>query len=483
MDGAPRVRIAPSPTGDPHVGTAYVALFNWAVARANGGKFVLRIDDTDRTRYRAESEAAIQRSLEWLGLDWDEGPDHGGPHAPYRQSERLAIYREKVDELLEKGAAYRCFCTAERLAEMREKQRAAKESGGYDRRCRRLPKEEVQKHLDAGTDHVVRLAVPFAGATTFTDELRGPITVQNKEVDDQVLMKSDGFPTYHLANVVDDIAFGITHVTRAEEWIISTPKHVMLYEAFGAPLPRFYHVPLLRNTDGSKISKRKNPVSLEFYREEGYLPEALCNFLANMGWSSPSGEEIFDRDHFRDEFRLEKIHLGSPVFDMTKLEWMNGVYLRQLSPEQLTERLSSEGFLPDGADAEGVAAILPLVAERLHRLGDFKEMTSYYFGDPDPIAAEDLAPKKLEPADGARLLHALAARLDELSPWELDGVDAALEAVREELEFKKPQLFMPFRAALTGRKNTPPITEVAVLLGKDRVVQRLRAAAEIAEQG
>ncbi|MEM7264094.1 MAG: glutamate--tRNA ligase, partial [Planctomycetota bacterium] len=283
MAASPRVRIAPSPTGDPHVGTAYVALFNRAFANANGGSFLLRIDDTDRTRYQADSERQIFEALQWLGLDWDEGPDRGGPHAPYRQSERQDLYRGKVDELVEKKAAYHCFCSPERMAELREQQRAAKQDPGYDGHCRDLADDEIERQLAAGTPHVVRLRVPDTGQTVVQDELRDPIVFENSAIDDQILMKSDGFPTYHLANCVDDIAMGITHVMRAEEWITSTPKHVLIYQAFDAELPKFFHVPLLRNADKTKISKRKNPVSLTFYREQGYLPEALINYLATLG--------------------------------------------------------------------------------------------------------------------------------------------------------------------------------------------------------
>ncbi|MCI0652257.1 MAG: glutamate--tRNA ligase [Planctomycetes bacterium] len=473
----PRVRIAPSPTGDPHVGTAYVALFNSTFARANGGTFLLRIDDTDRTRYRADSERAIMESLRWLGIRWDEGPDVGGPHAPYRQSERGDIYRRRAEEMVARGAAYRCFCTAERLERMRAAQRADKRFAGYDRACRGLSAAEVERLRAEGKPHVIRLLVPLDGSTAVHDELHGQIVVANAEIDDQVLFKSDGFPTYHLANCADDIAMGITHVIRAEEWIISTPKHVLIYRALGAPLPRFYHVPLLRNADKSKISKRKNPVSLDYYRRQGYLPEALLNFLANMGWASPEGKEIFDREHFARHFRPEDIHLGGPVFDLEKLRWMNGVYIRALPPAELVERLRSEGFLPAAADAASVGRVLPLVAERLHLLSEFEELTRFYFAEPGAIAVAELGPLKGGAAGCARLLAEAGAALARVGRWEGGEIEPVLETARAALAASKPELFMPLRLALTGRKDSPPILEVMQVLGKDKVLARLALAA------
>lgn len=476
----PRVRIAPSPTGDPHVGTAYVALFNRTWATSQGGQFLLRIDDTDRSRYQASSEEQIFAALRWLGLDWDEGPDVGGPCAPYRQSERQEIYVEKVAELIENGAAYRCFCTQERLAALREEQNAKKERLGYDGCCRDLDRAAGAERAAAGETHVVRLRVPSGGSTVFRDELRGEVEIQNAEIDDQVLLKSDGFPTYHLANVVDDIAFGITEVVRAEEWLISTPKHVLLYRAFGHELPRFFHVPLLRNQDKSKISKRKNPVSLTWFREQGYLPEALLNFLALMGWASPSGEEVFDLAHFTEHFRLEKISLGAPVFDLEKLDWVNGQHLRKLSPDELFDRLEREGMLAEGIDREGLAAILPVVVERLHKLTDVAEKTRWFFGDPEPYEAEALTPPKGELSAVPVTLAAVATQLAEVSPWEHPAIEAALEVVRADLDLKKPQLFMPLRIALTGRKDSPGIFEVMEALGSERSVARIQAAQALA---
>ncbi|MEE2858044.1 MAG: glutamate--tRNA ligase [Planctomycetota bacterium] len=474
-----RVRIAPSPTGDPHVGTAYVALFNRTHARQSAGQFLLRIDDTDRTRYQATSEEKIFEALGWLGLDWDEGPDCGGPCAPYRQSERNQIYRSHTDLLLERGAAYRCFCSPERLAEVRQGQKQRKERFGYDGACRDLDAGDSQKRASAGDPHVIRLRVPETGETRFIDQIRGEIVVQNAEIDDQVLIKSDGFPTYHLANVVDDIEFGITDVLRAEEWLISTPKHVLIYQALEQPLPRFFHVPLLRNADQSKISKRKNPVSLDWFREQGYLKEALLNFLALMGWSPPDEEEVFDLDRFQQEFRIEDISTGAPVFDLTKLDWLNGMHIRKLDLEQLLQRIADEGFLPQGVTPSQAAAVLPLVVERMVRLADFETKTTWFFSQPEPPTAEDLVPRKGSPEQSLEALQATSGLLNSDLPFQGEAIAEALDGLLAEKQWKKPLLFMPLRFALTSRSDSPDLIEVMVVLGRDRVIERIERAIEI----
>ncbi|HUZ93545.1 MAG TPA: glutamate--tRNA ligase, partial [Edaphobacter sp.] len=382
-----RVRIAPSPTGDPHVGTAYIGLLNFIYARQRGGKFVLRIEDTDRTRFVSTSEQMIFDTLRWLGLGWDEGPDVGGPYGPYRQSERTEIYRQHADLLLANGTAYRCFCTAEELDAARKQQIAAKLPPRYPGTCRHLTTEQIEANLAANKPFVIRMAVPIEGATTFRDELRGDITFEHSTIDDQVLMKSDGFPTYHLANVVDDHLMHITDVIRAEEWISSTPKHVLLYNAFGWQLPRFWHMPLLRNIDKSKISKRKNPVSLIYYRQAGFLPEALINFLGLMGGGMPSPtpieivngakeSEIFSLDDMIERFEVPNIRLGGPVFDLTKLRWLNSEYIRALSPDAFYTALRST-ILSDAYLRE----IAPLIQQRVETLGQFGDLTSFFFRD------------------------------------------------------------------------------------------------------
>ncbi len=475
MSAAVRTRIAPSPTGDPHVGTAYVALFNYALARHNEGRFVLRIEDTDRQRSTAASERQILDALRWLGLDWDEGPDVGGDFGPYRQSERTAIYRERVDELVARGAAYPCFCTRERLDALRAEQKAAKGRLGYDRLCRTLGHEEAERRCAAGEEHVIRLAMPTEGETVAHDLLRGDIAIANEQVDDQVLLKSDGYPTYHLANVVDDHLMQISHVIRAEEWISSLPKHVQLYRAFDWELPVFCHLPLLRNSDTSKISKRKNPVSLDHYRQAGILPEALLNYLALMGWTMPDERDQFTLDEFVREFRLDAISLGGPVFDLDKLTWLNGKYLRDLTTDALLSRLRGNVLSDDY-----LSAILPLVQERIDTLADFIAYADFFFvGE---VRFEDSALPKLiakgstpqETAKALRLL--LEEHLDAILEWDAATIEAAMRTFCETHEWTPKELFMPIRVAVTGRTATPPLFETMAVLGKARCRRRLRLA-------
>jgi glutamyl-tRNA synthetase len=477
MSNTVRTRIAPSPTGDPHVGTAYVALFNLALARQHGGQFVLRIEDTDRERSTAASERMILEALQWLGLEWDEGPDVGGPHGPYRQSERTEIYREHVEQLVANGAAYPCFCTRERLDALRAEQRAAKAQLGYDGLCRSLDPSAAARRVAAGEEHVVRLAMPTEGETVAVDLLRGEITIANAQVDDQVLMKSDGHPTYHLANVVDDHLMGITHVIRAEEWISSLPKHVRLYEAFGWDLPVFCHLPLLRNADKSKISKRKNPVSIKHYETAGILPEALVNYLAQMGWTMPDERDQFTLDEFITEFRLEDISLGGPVFDIDKLKWLNGKYLRDLSVEELAARLHGGPLSNDY-----LLRILPLVSERIDSLADFVPYAGFFFSgdvDYDPKALPKLVAKGRTPPQTAKAFRLLLeGHLDAVAVWDAEAIEAALRCFCDEGDWSPKELFMPVRIAVTGRTATPPLFETMEVLGKERCRWRLRQAIE-----
>ncbi len=474
-----RTRIAPSPTGDPHVGTAYVALFNLALARKTGGRFVLRIEDTDRVRSNPESERMIFDSLRWLGLEWDEGPDVGGPFGPYRQSERSQIYREHVERLVASGAAYPCFCTKERLDALREEQRRAKASiMGYDGHCRSIPPEEAARRRAAGEPHVIRLAMPREGETVVNDLLRGEIRFANAQVDDQILLKSDGFPTYHLANVVDDHLMEITHVIRAEEWISSLPKHVRLYEAFGWEPPVFCHLPLLRNADKSKISKRKNPVSLNFYRRAGYLPEALLNYLALMGWAMPDEREEFTLEEFIQTFDPEKISLGGPVFDLEKLTWLNGRYLRGLGEREWLGRLRG-GILSD----DYLLQVIPLVRERVDTLADFADYAGFFFTgavEYDEAARSRLVVKGTTPPQSAKILRTLVEeRLDPILEWNAATVEQALRGFCEARELKPKELFMPVRVAVTGRTATPPLFETMAVLGKEICRFRLRRAMEV----
>ena len=469
-----RVRIAPSPTGDPHVGTAYIGLLNYIYAKQRGGQFVLRIEDTDRARFVAASEQMIFDALHWLGLTWDEGPDVGGPYGPYRQSERTAIYREHVALLLANGSAYKSFETAEELEAMRKSQLAAKLPPRYNGAHRELTPQQIAAFEAEGRPSVVRLKVPVEGETTFRDELRGPITFSHNNVDDQILLKSDGFPTYHLANVVDDHLMQITDVIRAEEWISSTPKHVLLYQAFGWDLPKFWHMPLLRNLDKSKISKRKNPVSLVYYRQSGFLPQAVLNFLGLMGGGMPAGTdkavpvEIFDLPRMLEQFDFGKISLGGPVFDLVKLKWLNGEYIRALNPEEFFQQLRAT-ILSDAY----LRQIAPLVQTRIETLGQFGDLADFLLRDDVMPPPEAFLPKKrtLEEtlAFAAEQLIALEA-----CDWTTEALDAALRAVGAARDWTVKENFMLLRAILTGRTSSPPLLESLVVFGKARSLDRMR---------
>ncbi|MGE4157771.1 MAG: glutamate--tRNA ligase [Planctomycetota bacterium] len=484
-----RVRIAPSPTGDPHVGTAYIALFNMMFARQHGGQFLLRIEDTDQERSSRASETAIFEALKWLGLHYDEGPDIGGPVGPYRQSERLPLYKKRCEELVSSGKAYRCFCTKERLDELKELQRKMKSGSGYDGHCRYMDPAEVSRRLAAGEPHVVRLRVEKSGKTGYVDGLRGLIEFDNAEVDDQVLLKSDGFPTYHLANVVDDQAMGITHVIRAEEWIPSTPKHLMLYAAFGWEPPQFFHMPLLRNADKSKISKRKNPVSLTWYRESGYLPEALVNFLALQGWSHPSGQDKFTRQEMLESFDITRVGLSGPVFDLEKLGWLNGMYIRELPLPKLRELLKPH--IPEGAhfsDAQ-LTAILPLVQERLRRLDEFHALTSFFHPGPVPVDPESLRVRKKNQPDGvesktpseaAKAIESLIEKCRSFKEFEPAPLETAARDVLAGLEgWKPPEFFMLLRKASTGTTDAPPLFDTLSIIGKETCLNRWEQACRL----
>src|SRR4051794_40203832 len=481
---APRLRVAPSPTGDPHVGTAYMSLFNLAFVRRHGGQFVLRIEDTDRARFRADSEQQIYDTLRWLGLEWDEGPDRGGPFAPYRQSERLDTYQPYVDQLLEAGHAYHCWCTPERLAEMREQQRANKQPTGYDRLCLGKTAEE-RAALGGATDvPVVRMLVPDDAPLTFTDVIRGEVSAPRP--DDQVILKADGFPTYHLAVVVDDHLMGITHVVRGEEWISSTPKHLLLYRWLGFAEPGFAHMPLLRNTDKSKISKRKNPAArLTWFLEEGYLPEALINFLALMGYSQPDGEEIFTFDDMVRDFDWHRVNTVGPVFDLDKLNWLNGHYIRELSVEDLAGRiidhLVRRGVLPSEPTTQQrdlVLAATPLVNERMQVLSDAEGMLGFLLVDEADFAVDPDDAAKVLTDDAEAVLSAAVTALSGLNTWATADIEAALRAsLVEGLGLKPKVAFGAVRVAVTGRRVSPPLFESLELLGRDRSLARLRAAA------
>jgi glutamyl-tRNA synthetase len=460
------------------VGTAYVALFNFAFARRHGGKFILRIEDTDQARSSRESEEAILRSLRWLGLEWDEGPDVGGPHGPYRQSERAAIYREHAQFLLDRNEAYRCFCTPARLEELRKEQRAASKQG-YDGACRNISPEESAARAKNGEAHVIRLKMPRSGETVLGDGLRGNVVISNAQSDDQGLLKSDGLPTYHLANVVDDHLMQVSHVIRAEEWIPSAPKHIRLYEAFGWEQPTFIHLPLLRNNDSnkSKISKRRNPVSLDYYRECGILPEAMLNFLGLMGWSFGEDREKFTLAEMLERFDLtaQSMSLSGPVFDLEKLAWLNGLYIRELSDDALVDRLVEWKL-----NRAEMLRLAPLVRERIRKLDEFVPMVEYFFsGDLDYTAlGTELLPKKREPAETTKILEQLLEAFDAERQWTAERLESLLRSFCERTGWNTKELFMPLRLSLTGRKASPPLFETMATLGRERCRRRLRQAIE-----
>lgn len=469
-----RVRIGPSPTGEPHVGTAYIALFNLAFARKHGGAFVLRIEDTDQDRSDPEWERQIIEGLRWLGLGWDEGPDVGGPHGPYRQSERREIHARYAHELVERGHAYRCFATKEELDALREEQKAKGQPLGYDRRSRDLSPEVVQRELDAGKPYVIRMKAPLSGQTVVRDRLRGEVVFENEGIDDTILLKSDGFPTYHLANVVDDHLMGITHVIRAEEWISSTPKHVLLYDMLEWEPPEFIHMPLLRNADKSKISKRKNPVSILDYRQRGFHPRAVVNYLAMLGWTMPDGREVFSLDEFIQEFSFDRMHLGGPTFDLEKFTWLNGKYFREvLGEDELAELIRSELL---GADR--IRALVPLIRERIDIAEQFVPATDYFFRgevEHDPALFQ---PKRHDLKELEKAIEGFAERIERHTPFTADTLEAAARAYADEIDWKPGDLFMPLRIALTGRKASPPLFDVMVVMGRALCRRRLRGAIE-----
>lgn len=466
-----RTRIAPSPTGDPHVGTAYMALFNWVFARSQGGEFILRIEDTDVARSTPASEQMILDSLRWLNIDWDEGPDVGGPHGPYRQSARKDVYHEHVNGLLEAGHAFHCFCTPERLDKMRAAQRAAGENPRYDGHCLDLTKEEIQRRLGAGEPHVIRMRVPEQGVCSFEDALRGIIEIPFAQVDMQVLIKQDGFPTYHLAVVVDDHLMGITHVLRGEEWINSVPKHVLLYEYFGWDKPVFCHLPLLRNPDKSKLSKRKHPTSVNYYRRLGILPEALTNYLGMMGWSMPDEREIFSVKEMADDFELHRIHLGGPVFDLEKLSWLNGQYLRKLDAGEFMDRIQAWALNRDNLEK-----LVPLLQERTEKFSDLIGQVDYLLGDREPLTAAHFEAGKADLETQIRVLDHVSREFDALRHWERDALFEICQSLAGHLSLKIRDFLHPLFIALSGRTVSLPLFDSMVFLGPDLTRIRLREA-------
>jgi glutamyl-tRNA synthetase len=479
-----RTRFPPSPTGDPHVGNIRTALFAWLFARHNGGVFILRIEDTDVARKVEGSVEVIIESLRWLGLDWDEGPGVGGDYGPYIQSQRLELYQEAARRLVERGSAYYCYCSPERLEELRVEQIRQKRPPGYDRRCRELSAEERKKKEDEGVTPVVRFKTPLTGQTRFHDIIWGDVTFSNNILEDLVLLKSDGYPTYHLANVVDDHEMKVTHVLRAEEWLSSTPYHVLLYRAMDYQPPEFAHLPMLLGGDRSKLGKRHGSVSITDFREQGYLPEAIVNFLALLGWSLDDKTELMTRQQLIDNFSLERVSKTAAIFNQEKLDWMNGVYIRSLDPEDFLQR--SIPFLEKGLPPEVprplsvdyIRRITPLVQERVKTLAGIPELTRFFFTelleyDTAQLIARDMA------VDSTR--HALEVarqRLAELHAFDVGSLEGTLRPLAMEMGLTVGQLFGALRTAVTGQTVAPPLFQTMAVLGRETCLERIDRALE-----
>ncbi|TES84887.1 MAG: glutamate--tRNA ligase [Dehalococcoidia bacterium] len=477
-----RVRFAPSPTGYPHVGNIRTALFNWLFARRYGGSFIVRIEDTDVTRKVKGAEKGILDSLRWLSLDWDEGPDVGGDYGPYYQSQRLKLYKSAAEKLVAQGDAYYCYCSPERLDAMRAEQVKRKQPPGYDRRCRELTPEERAKKQAEGIVPVVRFKVPLEGQTRFKDLIYGDVVFEHSTLDDFILLKSDGYPTYHLANVVDDHAMEISHVIRAEEWISSTPRHLLLYQALGFEPPEFVHHPMILGPDRAKLSKRHGSVSILDYREQGYLPQAMFNFLALIGWSLDDKTEIIPRQALVDNFSLERIGKTGAIFNREKLDWMNGVYIRSLTPDEffdavqpylMTDIAAGEALI-DSEDY--VREILPLVQERAKKLLQVVELTKFFFVEELDYKPDMLIGKNMDNNSTVKALKAAQDKLKPLKAFDTDSLEAVLRPLAPELELKTGQLFSVLRVAVTGETAAPPLFETMAVLGRERSLRRIAAA-------
>ncbi|HEY8742683.1 MAG TPA: glutamate--tRNA ligase [Chloroflexota bacterium] len=470
-----RTRVAPSPTGEPHIGNMYAALFCKAFAVQQHGRFVLRLEDTDRSRFVPAAVQQLPDALHWLGLDPDEGPQQGGPYGPYVQTERLASYRHYAEELVQRGGGYYCYCTQERLEEMRHEQERRKEPPRYDRHCLRLAPEEKQRLQEAGTPYSIRLRVPEDGNVTWDDAVRGTVSFENRFLTDQILLRPSGYPTSHLGIPLDDHLMQISHVIRAEEWLSSVPYYILLYRAFGWELPVFAHLSILRNKDRSKMSKRKNPTSVSWYRQEGYLPQAIVNFLALLGWSDPDGKEVFSFQEFTDKLTLDRIVTSAPIFDFTKLEWLNGVYIRAMSVEALADAVLP--FLSEPVDRAVLLRMLPLIQERMKKLSEVDALTEFLRHDPDPSGLPfTQAIKRQSPGDIANALSTLTAAWEDLGQPTAEQWDRSVRELADQLGWKAGDLFMALRVAITGSNASPPTYEFGQVIGWPAVFRRLHAA-------
>jgi glutamyl-tRNA synthetase len=479
-----RTRFAPSPTGALHVGSIRTALFAWLFARHNSGSFILRIEDTDIVRKVEGAVEAIVESLRWVGLDWDEGPEVGGDYGPYIQSQRLGLYQEAARRLVEQGDAYYCYCSPERLEELRAEQVRRKQPPGYDRLCRELSDEERKQKENEGITPVVRLKTPITGQTGFHDIIWGDVTFNNRTLEDLVLLKSDGYPTYHLANIVDDHAMKITHVLRAEEWISSTPYHVLLYGAMGYQPPEFAHLPMLLGHDRSKLGKRHGSVSITEFREQGYLPEAMVNFLALLGWSLDDKTELMTRQELIDNFTLERVSKTAAIFNQEKLDWMNGVYIRNLDPEDFLQRslpFLEKGLPPDvprPLSVDYVRQIMPLVQERVKTLAGIPELTRFFFTDRLEYETDSLITKDMTAESTRHALEIARQRLEGLPAFDAESLEGMLRPLAVELELKTGQLFGTLRTAVTGQAVAPPLFQTMAVLGKETCLECIDLALE-----
>jgi glutamyl-tRNA synthetase len=468
-----RTRIAPSPTGFPHIGTIFQALFDFVYARQHQGKFIIRLEDTDQTRLVQDAEKSIYSALEWAGLKPDEGPVYGGEYGPYRQSERLDIYHEYVQKLIASEHAYYCFCSQERLTEVRLAQQKLGKPPMYDRLCRHLDPAIAAQRAQS-EPHVVRLIVPDHETISFRDMIRGEISFDSATVDDQVLLKSDGFPTYHLAVVVDDHLMGITHIVRGEEWISSTPKHVLLYRYFGWEMPPIIHTPLLRNPDHSKLSKRHGHASVSWYQKEGYLVEAVINFLATRVWNHPEGKEVFGIDELVKHFKWEEMHIQGPIADLDKLNWLNAQWLKSLTDEDLLKHLAP--YLPQNFDLNLLTRFLPLLKDRLVKLSDITPMTEYLWQDPTLDSKLLLKQSRLDQPKTLDYLNTVIETLESVESWTVKDLENTLRSLQEKLGLKPISAFMSIRYAVTGQTATPPLFDILSLLGRSCIINRLKLA-------
>ncbi|OPL07928.1 MAG: glutamate--tRNA ligase [delta proteobacterium ML8_F1] len=482
-----RVRFAPSPTGSVHIGSLRTALYNYLYARQQGGKYIIRVEDTDQTRLIETAVEGMIRSMEWAGIEHDEGPyilnhreiSQKGDYGPYIQSERLDIYKKYAEELLEKGHAYYCFCSRERLETLREEQKARGLTTRYDGHCRSIPLEEARKRVENGEDHVLRLKLPLNRDISFEDVVRGKVTFNTSDLDDQVLIKNDGFPTYHFAVVVDDHLMAITHIIRGEEWLSSTPKHVLLYEAFGWEAPEYVHLPNILNADKKKLSKRQGDVSVEDFKRKGYLPEALINYIALLGWAPEEEREIFSLEELIEAFSLERVSKSGGVFDIHKLNWMNNLYIRQADDERLSalamRHLLIEGILKD----EEIFAYTPwvkrIVALEKEKLEYMQQITGYVkaFMSEEIQVSEPEAQEVLKAPHVKALLVAFEARLRALESFDGGSIKGVIKSLQKDLGVKGKDLFMPLRVGVTGNVHGSDLVETIGILGIDRVSKRL----------